>query len=230
MPEPIEIRMRGETEAEILIYDRIGKDEWTGEGATAKKFAADLKALGPVRRINVRIDSGGGNVHDGVNIYNALVRHPARVEVDIDGAALSAASIIAMAGDEIRIAANASMMIHNPMTIAMGDAGEMRKAAEVLDKMKAGLVTTYAARTKHPAEHIAALMDAETWMIGEEAVTAGFADSVTAAKSISNSYDLSMYRRGREMAAVLAGMRDKEARSRVAAQRMRLAALSAPTR
>lgn len=190
----IQVRNKGDKSAEVLIYDQIGEDWWTGEGVTAKRFVADLKALGAVDNINVRINSPGGSVFDGVAIHNALARHGARIVVDIDGIALSAASFVAMAGHEIRIAENAQMMIHNPYTVAGGDAGQLRKAAEVLDSVKASIVTTYTARTKLDAEHVSALMDAETWWVGREAVAAGFADAVTAPVEITNVFDLSRFR------------------------------------
>lgn len=174
----IRIVNRGDKSAEVLIYGDIGESLWS-EGVTAKKFAEDLKALGRVDTLNVRINSGGGSVFEGVAIYNQLARHRAKVYVDIDGLAASIASVIAMAGQEIRIAENALMMIHNPMGMAVGESGDLRKMADVLDQVKETLVATYARRTGRGADEIGALMDAETWMTGAEAVERGFADVVT---------------------------------------------------
>lgn len=229
MGKPIEIKARGDKTAEVLIYDVIGEDWWTGEGVTAKQFAKDLKALGAVDTLNVRINSPGGNVFDGIAIHNALTRSGARVEVDVDGMALSAASVIAMAGDVIRVAENAMVMIHNPYMGAMGDAHEMRKAAEILDGIKSALVLTYAKRTGRTDDEIVAWMDAETWWTGAQAVDVGFADATTAATRIANAFDgtLCRYKHGRAVSAALSSLKDRGARERVAKQKTRLAALSA---
>lgn len=166
--------------AEIFIYDDIGP-EWAGM-IGAKTVRDALKGIAKDAPLSVRINSNGGDVFEGVAIYNQLARHEGKVTVDIDGSALSAASIIAMAGDEIRIAENAMMMIHDPWGFAMGGAGDMRSTADLLDKITASLATTYAARTGKPAEDVAALMGAETWFDAKEAVEAKFADTVTPAK------------------------------------------------
>lgn len=203
MKEFYTMKAAGKT-GEILIYDQIGEDFWTGEGTTAKKFAADLKALGAVDTLNVRINSPGGQHVEALGIYNTLTRHAARIEVDVDGIAASAAATIAMAGDEIRIAENAMLMIHNPFMHAAGDAAELRKAANLLDSIKATLVSTYAARSKAAPEAIAAWMDEEKWMDGPEAKALGFADVVTAAKRVENRFDLTRYVHGAQAARRLA--------------------------
>lgn len=209
---------------EILIYDMIGEDMWTGEGVTAKRFASDLKALGDVRTINVRINSPGGSHSDALGIYSSLQRHQARIEVDIDGIAASAAATIAMAGDEIRIAENGMLMIHNPMLMARGDSRELRKAAELLDQVKNTLVATYAARTGNAAGDVAEWMDDETWMDGPDAKARGFADSVTPAKAITNSFDLSCYARGADVARRLAVVNQSRALERLTRSAKRFSA------
>jgi ATP-dependent protease ClpP protease subunit len=120
--------------AEIAIYEEIG-----AFGLPAKAFLDELKALGP-RDVMLRINSPGGSVFDGVAIYNALKRHEGRVTVLIDGIAASIASMIAMAGDEVVMPANAMLMLHDPSGVVMGTAVDMRSTAEALDKMKAGMV------------------------------------------------------------------------------------------
>lgn len=165
------------TSAEILIYEDIG-DNWLG-GISAKQFVDDLKEIKNVKSINVRINSDGGSVFDGNTIYNALKRHDARITVDIDGLAASIASIIAMAGDEIRIAENGFMMIHDPWMVAGGTAQELRDAADTMDKVQEQLVNTYVKRTGGDAAEIADLMAAETWMNAEEALERGFVDVIT---------------------------------------------------
>lgn len=172
------IEAKADDRAEILIYDEIGADPWTGTGIGADDFVRELRAI-KAPHIDVRINSVGGSVFDGNAIYNNLARHPARVDVYIDGIAASIASVIAMAGDKIYIASNAYIMIHNPYgRVEWGDASDMRKMADTLDTIRGSLVGTYARRTGQPAEKIAAWMDEERWFNAEEAVKFGFADEI----------------------------------------------------
>jgi HK97 family phage major capsid protein len=181
-------------EAEIWIYEQIGDNGWDG-GISARQFAADLVALGDgIKTITLRINSPGGDTFDGNAIYNILKQHKAKKVVYIDGLAASIASVIAMVGDEIYIADNAMMMVHNPWTFAMGYADDLRKAAEMLDKVAGTIVTTYAKRTKLDDTKIQELMDAETWMNADEAVANGFADSITEAIPIAAHADLSRFK------------------------------------
>jgi ATP-dependent Clp protease protease subunit len=187
----IEFKARGTT-GEIWLYDQIGEGFFS-DGVSAKSFQKDLAGLGKVNTINLRINSPGGNVFDGLTIYNQLKAHPARIVVDIDGLAASIASLIAMAGDEIRMAGNAMMMIHNPMGGAFGDATEMRRTAALLDQVKGNLSDTYAARTGVDQGTLNAWMDDETWFTATDAVQRGFADSVTQDQRIAASYDLTRF-------------------------------------
>lgn len=164
--------------AELLIYDQIGKD-WFGDGVTAKDFRKDLKALGNIDSLDVRINSPGGNVFDGQAIYQALKDSKFTVNVHVDGVAASMASVIAMAGDTVTVHEGAMMMIHNPSSFAIGDSAEMRRQADLLDKVKDQLINAYEQKTALSRDEIAALMDAETWMDAEEAVEKGFADEIT---------------------------------------------------
>lgn len=177
------------TTAEIWLYDQIGESVW-GDGISAKAFQKELTALGKVNTINLRINSPGGNVFDGLAIYNLLTQHPARVIVDVDGLAASIASVIAMAGDEVRMASNALMMIHNPHGMAAGDDREMERMAALLKQVKASLVDTYAASTSQQQAQIAAWMDDETWMSADTAVQNGFADEISAAQQVAASFRL----------------------------------------
>ena len=163
------------TEAEISIYDQIG-----GWGVTANDFIAQLKELGDVSTINLRIASGGGSIVEGNTIFNALKRHEAKVITHIDSLAASMASVIAMAGDEIHMAANALLMIHNPWTMSMGGAEQLRKDADLLDKMEANIRTSYA-RSTLSAEELDAAMEAETYYTAEEAKEFGFIDEIDGA-------------------------------------------------
>lgn len=179
------IKAYGGGRGEIIIYDEIGA--W---GITARQFAQELRALGDVRQLDVRIHSPGGDVFEGIAIYNILKAHPAHVDVWIDGLAASMASVIAMAGNVVHMPANAMMMIHKPWGAQGGEADDMRKYADLLDKVEGTLVQAYAEKSGKPADEIHALLKAVTWMDGSEAVAAGFADQITeplqAAASLSS--------------------------------------------
>ena len=157
--------------AEILLYDVIG-----GWGISAKQFAADLKSL-KGSSITLRINSPGGDVIEGAAICNILKADGRPVTSYIDGMAASMASVIPMVGKVI-MPANALMMVHNPWTVSMGGAEQLRKDADLLDKIKGQIVGAYESKcgTKRKHDEIVAMMDAETWMDGAEAVAAGFAD------------------------------------------------------
>lgn len=167
-----EIKAKGPSLAEVYIYDEIG-----AFGVSAKSFADDLKAYPNARQIQLRINSPGGSVFDGNAIYNQLKQHPAKITAHIDGLAASMASVIAMAADHIVMPENALMMIHNPWTMAVGDAEQLRKDADVLDKVKTTLIGAYG-RSSMSEEEITAIMDAETWLTAEQALEMGFADEI----------------------------------------------------
>lgn len=161
-------------EAEIYIYDEIGF--W---GVTARQFVSDLQALGDVSHINLHINSPGGDVFEGIAIFNALKFHGAAITVHIDGIAASMASVIAMVGNPVIMPENTMMMIHKPWGFAGGDANDMRDYADLLDKMESVLIPAYAEKTGKSAEEIAAILEDETWMNGSECVAQGFADQTT---------------------------------------------------
>ena len=162
----------GETSAEISIYDAIGSFD-----VNAKQFVDELKDIS-AEVINLRINSPGGSVIDGNAMFNALQRHPAKVITHIDGLAASMASVIAMAGDEVHMADNALLMIHNPWTFSMGDADELRADADLLDKMSASILSSYG-RSQYEADELKNLMDEETWFTAQEAFDAGFVDHIS---------------------------------------------------
>ena len=192
--QTFEIRAKGNSEAEILIYGDIGAS-WNEESVTAAKFVRDLNAL-DAKTINVRLNSYGGAVSDALAIYNALARHPATVNTHVDGVAVSAASLIAMAGKKVHMAENAVMMIHGPIAWAGGNASDMREMADVLDKYAQAMAPSYAAKTGKPAsEMLALLTDGEDhWYTATEAQAAGFADEITAAIPVEASFKLDRYR------------------------------------
>lgn len=160
--------------AEILLYDEIGA--W---GITAQQFARELKALGDLSLISLRVHSPGGDVFEGTAIYNLLKHHPARVEGYVDGLAASMATVVLMSCDVIHIPENAMMMVHRPWGIQGGEADDMRRYADLLEKIEGTMVAAYMAKTGKSEEDIKALLKAETWMDGREAVKAGFADQLT---------------------------------------------------
>ena len=174
-----DIKAKAEAEADVFLYDEIG-----GFGVNARDFIAQIRASG-AKKINLRINSPGGSVFDGLAIYNFLKEQD--VTVQVDGLAASIASIIAMAGKEVRIAGNGFLMIHNPWGGAMGDSEEMRQTADLLDKIRDSLAGTYAKKTGKDAETIKRWMDEETWFSAEEAKANGFVDTITDEVSFSAS-------------------------------------------
>lgn len=177
------ITNKTEQEAEILLYDIIGSSE-DGHGS-AKKIITQIQALGEIAKINLRINSVGGDVFEAQAVYSYLKSHNAKIEVRIDGIAASAASLIAMAGDVITMPENALMMIHNPAGGCYGEAAEMLKLAEILDKIRETLASVYVARTGLDREKILAMMDSETWLTAQEAQELGFCDKVEKAAKIA---------------------------------------------
>ena len=134
----------------------------------------------------MRLHSYGGDVYDGQAIYSTLTRHAARVRVEIDGAAMSAASFIAMAGDEIAMAENAIFMIHDPWTIVMGNASDMREMADSMDIVRDTITGVYHSRTAIPVNAINSMMAAETYFDADEALKAGFVTEVMPNKGIND--------------------------------------------
>lgn len=187
-----QIRNAQSDTAEILVYDEIG-GSWLGGGIEAKKFVEDLRAI-TAKTINVRINSPGGSVFDGFAIYNALRRAPARIVVDIDGMALSIASVIALSGHEIRMAKNALYMIHDPAGMVMGTAEDMRSMADTLEKVKQNIAGVYQDKTLKPLTQLEQLMSAETWYTASEAKDAGFIDTITDERQVSAFFDLTRYK------------------------------------
>jgi len=183
-----EINAKTDKEADILIYEQIGTDPWTGEGIGAKQFIMELNAL-KVARINLHINSPGGNVFEGNTIYNALKAHKAKKHVKIDGLAASIASVIAMAGDTIEMPENAMMMIHKASGLTFGNADDMLKMATALEKVDDGIVSTYHGRGKLDRKRIADLMGAETWITAAEAVEYGLADTITEKQTLQNCFN-----------------------------------------
>jgi len=199
----------------ITVFDVIGEDWWTGGGFTAKRMSAALRSIG-AKDVTVQVNSPGGDMFEGIAIYNLLREHPAKVTIQVMGWAASAASIIAMAGDDIRMGLGTFMMVHNAWGVVVGNRHDMRDAAGLFDGFDSAIVDIYAARTGQDRKAIEKLMDAETFMGPTEAVNGGFADAVDDGLAASQQGDAKnmdrglMARRQTEAALAKAGFsRDK---------------------
>lgn len=204
----------------ITMFEDIGEDFWNGGGVTAKKVAAQLRAIGD-RPVEVQINSPGGDMFEGIAIYNVLREHPQPITVKVMGMAASAASIIAMAGDTIEIGAASFLMIHNCWVVAIGNRKDMAETAAWLEPFDTAMAEVYATRTGQGLDAVAKWMDAETYMSGSLAVDRGFADALLpadqvkvddkakAADAATNSL------RAMELTLVGAGLTRSQARSRI---------------
>lgn len=167
------------TTAEIILYGGIGQDYW-GDGSmiSAKQFSDELKNLPKtVNELSLRINSPGGDVFDGIAIYNRIKQLDAKVTVYIDGLAASIASIIALAGDEINIGEGALYMVHLPWTFAYGNRMELDNTVSRLMDVEEQMVSIYAKKSGLDRNEIKALLEAETWMDADQAIEKGFVDS-----------------------------------------------------
>lgn len=174
-----------EDERTIGIYDAIGYDYWTGDGVTAKRVAGALRSMGK-GPVTVNVNSPGGDMFEGLAIYNLLREHDGEVTVRVLGLAASAASVIAMAGDQVQIARAAFFMIHNAWIVVAGNRNELRDYAKWLEPFDAAMADIYAVRTGEDAKAIEKLMDGETWIGGSDAVSRGFADDLLASDQVSS--------------------------------------------
>ena len=171
--------------AELLIYDVIG--DWAG--LSARQLVNTLKDI-DAAEITVRINSPGGSVFDGIAIYNALRYHNAHIHVRIEGMAASIASVIAMAGDSVHMAENALLMIHNPFGWVGGDAEELRKMADMLDKTTEVIAQTYCGRCELDQDDVMKMMDDETWFTATEAQGHGLIDAIDGPVKMAANFDL----------------------------------------
>ncbi|MUO84001.1 head maturation protease, ClpP-related [Agrobacterium vitis] len=161
----------------ISIFDVIGEDYWSGGGFTAKRAAAALRQIGN-NEVIVQVNSPGGDMFEGIAIYNMLRAHPAKVTVNVLGWAASAASIIAMAADEIVMGLGSFMMVHNAWGAVVGNQHDFRTGADLFTGFDSAIADIYEARTGAKRKDIVALMDEETFMSPSDAVKNGFADRV----------------------------------------------------
>ena len=204
----------------ITMFDIIGEDFWTGGGVTAKKVAAQLRAIGD-RPVEVQINSPGGDMFEGIAIYNVLREHSQEITVKVMGMAASAASIVAMAGDRVEIGAASFLMIHNCWVVAIGNRHDMAETATWLEPFDTAMRDVYAARSGQPADVVGKMLDDETWLSGSTAVDRGFADALLAADQITVDDEAKVQDRAvndvraMELSLVAGGLPRSEARARI---------------
>ena len=177
----------GET-ADIYIFDEIGT-----YGVTAQEFISEIKDLKDMP-INLRINSLGGDVFDGMAMYNVIKRREAKTTVYIEGIAASIATIIALGADEVIMAENSLFMIHNAWGGTSGEAKDMRKTAETLDKITSELTDIYVKKTGLSYDALAEMMDEESWLNAQEAFDLGFIDTISDSIKVAAKYDVSKFK------------------------------------
>jgi len=171
-----QIRNKTATTAEIVLYGSIGESYWD-DSVSAKNFSEELSKLPKtVNQIDVRVNSPGGDVFDGVTIYNRLKQHSANITVHIDGLAASIASIIALAGDEVIMGEGALYMIHLPWTFSMGDRNDLENTINRLMDVEEQLLGIYSRKTGLDRLELKAMLEAETWLDADQSVEMGFVD------------------------------------------------------
>ncbi|WP_143320981.1 head maturation protease, ClpP-related [Clostridium sp. HBUAS56010] len=174
--------VKNEDEGRTLYLDgEISDETWYGDEVTPELFRSEL--VSGNGDITVWINSPGGDVFAAAQIYNMLMDYKGNVTVKVDALAASAASVIAMAGTTVQMSPVAMMMIHNPMTVAIGDSEEMKKAGAMLDEVKESIMNAYEIKTGLNRTKISHLMDAESWFNARKAVELGFADEIIEDKS-----------------------------------------------
>ena len=185
-----EVKMKSDRVGELLLYGPISDAKFWGDEVTPTQIDKDLKALGELDALHVRINSGGGSVFAGQAIYNIIKRHSAAEKIAyVDGLAASMASIIPMACSKIIMPANSLMMVHKPWAMAIGNADELRARSDLLDKIEGQQVDVYQEKTGKPREEIHQLLTDETWMTAQEALDLGFIDEIEQDIQIAASID-----------------------------------------
>ena len=165
-----------EQSADLYIYGEITSYGWDESDVSAYSFKEELEELKNVSEINVHINSYGGETVQGLAIYNLLKQHSATINVYVDGAACSSASIIAMAGNKVYMTKSSLMMIHNCWTCTSGNAKELRKQADDMDKISVAYISAYMSKVNITEDRLKELLDEETWLTAEECIEMGFAD------------------------------------------------------
>ena len=178
-----------EDERVLRIDGVIAEESWLDDEITPKQFKSEL--MSGSGDITLWINSPGGDVFAASQIYNMLMDYKGNVTVKIDGLAASAASVIAMAGTRVLMSPVSQIMIHNPMTVAIGNAEEMSKAIDMLSEIKESIINAYELKTNLPRDEISKMMDSETWMNARKAVELGFADEIMYTEKDQNSEKIS---------------------------------------
>lgn len=208
-----EVKAADDTEETITIYQQIGEDYFS-EGFTARRMSAALRSIGKKKDVVVSINSPGGDFFEGATIYNLLREHEGKVTVKIPGLAASAASVIAMAGDIIKISEIGFLMIHDCWGCVCGNSQDLTKTAETFNVFDAAMADVYASRTGFDREEIIKMMDSDTWLNSSAAIEKGFADELMDAKAVKEDDDgkksQALARRSLEAAMAKAGYSRKD--------------------
>ena len=185
-----DVKLKANKTGELLLYGDISNSQYWGDEVTPTQIDADLKALGDIDTLNVRINSGGGSVFAGQAIYSIIKRHNAgKKNAYIDGLAASMASIIPLACHKVYMPSNAMLMIHKPWGSVSGNADLMRQRAAIIDKLEDGALDIYEAKTGLDREKLKEMLAAETWMTAKEALEFGFIDEIEQENEIAASLD-----------------------------------------
>lgn len=182
----VRFRNEGEDPAEIMLYDDIGKDPWSGEGISAEDFAKGLKAIPRNKDLKIRINSRGGDVWEGMTIRSLLDEWPNKVTSVIDGVAASTASWCCLGSDEVQMSENAQMFIHDAIAMCFGNAADMEKAAKNLNTCSDQIAGMYSAKNGKPVAEMRQLMKDETLMTGKQAKDLGLVDVINNSAPVYN--------------------------------------------
>jgi len=177
---------KSDKSGELLLYGEISSVSWYGDEITPKEFKKDLDALGDIDILNIYVNSPGGDVFAAQGMVNILERHKSEKNIHVDGLMASASTFFIKVG-KVFMPSNAMMMYHNPSSIVWGNATQMRKMADDLDKVRESMLAIYRDKTGMTDEEIIPILDAETWMTAEEAVEYGFADELEEEKKVAAS-------------------------------------------
>lgn len=178
-------QQKSERTGELFLYGEISDVSWWGDEVTPVQFQKDLAALGELDRLDIYVNSPGGDVFAGFTIYNIIKRCAAEVVAHVDGLAASAASYVCMAADKIVMPKNATMMIHNAAVRVCGNKERLRELVDELERIDRQITDIYTAKTGADAEKVAEMMSAETWMSGEEAFALGFCDELADLQAVA---------------------------------------------
>ncbi|MBV7391059.1 Clp protease ClpP [Enterococcus sp. ALS3] len=213
------------SEAEIYIFGEIVSSKWDDTDTTAASFQKDLRSLGEISQINLHINSPGGSVFEGIAIGNMLKQHKAHVTAHVDALAASIASVIVSSCDEVIMPENSMMMIHNPWTISMGNAKELRKQADDLDRIAESSVITYLAKggEKLTEEKIKQIMDEETWLSAKEAYDIGLCNEIIQSNQIAACASDELFESYRNVPATLLQQKQFPERNEVTDERRKMA-------